>query len=415
MASQELHIHVLSNGFTLIVEPMRAVQSASFSLAVPAGCIYEEEGKNGTAAVLCELITRGAGSLDSRELSTQLDYLGLQRSESVGWNHLSLNAATVAENLLPALKLYAEIVQHPHLPEDQFPAAIAGVEQSLRALEDEPRQKVMIELCRRCYHSPWGRPSEGDLEELPNITPGDVTSHFRRHVRPGGSILGVAGNVEFELVRDLVEEAFADWAAGEPTTIQRGPRGVSKDHLNLESTQTQIGLAFPSVPYRDDRYYAAWAAVNVLSGGSSSRLFTEVREKRGLCYSIYASLNSLLDEGRVLAYAGTTTERAQETLDVMVREIQRLGEGIEEAELDRCKASAKSALIMQQESTSARAASLTRDWFHLGRVTTLDEVHRRIDALKVPEVLHYVQMHPPDDLTLLTIGPEPLEMPDGVS
>ncbi len=415
MSDQQIHTHVLRNGFTLIVEPMRAVQSASFSLALPAGCIYEDEGKNGTAAVLCDLITRGAGSLDSRALSNQLDFLGLQRSESIGWNHLSLSGATVAENLLPALRLYAEIVQRPHLPDGQFLAALAGVEQSLRALEDEPRQKVIIELCRRCYPAPWGRPVDGDLEQLPNISLTDVKTHYQRCVQPRDCVLGVAGHVRFEEVRDLVEQAFGAWEARVQPHVQPGARGVRREHLALDSTQTQIGLAFDAVPYRDDDYYAAWAAVNVLSGGSSSRLFTEVREKRGLCYSIYSTLNSLLDEARVLTYAGTTAERAQETLDVTLHEIRRLSAGIDPAELDRCKASAKSSLIMQQESTAARAASMVRDWFHLGRVTTLSEVHDRINALTVPDVLRYVREHPADDVTLLTIGPQPLEMSDGVS
>src|SRR5690606_25044640 len=126
-------------------------------------------------------------------------------------------------------------------------------------------------------------------------------------------------------------------------------RGPQRDHITTDSNQTHIGLAYDAVPYRDDNYYAAWAAVSVLSGGSSSGLFTEVRERRGLCYSVYATLISLLEEGRVLAYAGTTPERAQETLNVTIDVIRKLADGIEQNELDRCKAGAKSALIMQQE------------------------------------------------------------------
>lgn len=410
MAAQELHTHQFENGLTLLVEPMRGVQSASFSLIVPAGVVHEEPGKNGTSAVLCDLVSRGAGDRDSRQLSAALDSLGLQRSESVGWNHISFSGATVAENLLPALAVYADIIRRPHLPEAEFPAVVAGVEQSLRATEDEPRQKVIIELRRRCYEAPWGRPADGDLSELANVSLDAVRALHARCVKPHGAILGIAGNVDFARALETVEAALGDWQPGEEDAIHTGARGARLDHIPLDSTQTHIGLSFPSVPYRDEAYYAAWAAVNVLSGGSSSRLFTEVREKRGLCYAISASLNSLLDQGRVLAYAGTTSERAQETLDVTLAEIHRLSEGIEPAELDRCRAGAKSALIMQQESTGARAASLARDWFHLGRVTTLDEVHQKIDGLTLEAVMDYVHSHPPDDLTVLTIGPEPLEV-----
>ncbi len=415
MADLPVQSHIFDNGLTLLVEPMRSVQSAAFALAVPAGVIYEEEGQNASSAILCDLMVRGAGDLDNRSLSDHLDRLGLQRSESVGWNHISFSGATLAENLLPALKIYADIVRRPHLPEDQFSAVVTGVEHSLRAVEDEPRQKVIIELRRRCYDDPWGRPTDGALSDLPRISLSAVRALYERGVRPNGAILGIAGNVDFDAVRDTVGAALGDWEPGEEVPVERGGRGPRRDHISSDSNQTHIGLAYDAVPYRDEDYYAAWAAVSVLSGGSSSRLFTEVRERRGLCYSVYATLNSLLEEGRVLAYAGTTPERAQETLNVTVQEIRKLGEGIEPAELDRCKAGAKSALIMQQESTGARASSITRDWFHLRRVVPLDEVHDRIDRLSVDDVLRYVREHPPDDLTLLTIGPEALEVPDAVS
>ena len=122
-----------------------------------------------------------------------------------------------------------------------------------------------------------------------------------------------------------------------------------------ESNQTQIGIAFDSVPYRHPDYFQAWGAVGVLSGGMSSRLFTEVREKRGLCYSVYATMHTLRDRGSVLCYAGTSAERAQETLDVTLGELVRLAEGIEADELARLKARIKSSLIMQQESSSSRS------------------------------------------------------------
>ena len=141
----------------------------------------------------------------------------------------------------------------------------------------------------------------------------------------------------------------------------------------------------------------------------SSRLFTEVREKRGLCYAISASLSTLRDEGRVFAYAGTTPERAQETLDVTVAEIMRLHEGITEDELQRCKARAKSSLIMQQESTTSRASSLARDIYHLNRVVSLDEINTRINALTTEQVREFAKEYAPKSMVLVTLGPQGLD------
>ncbi len=415
MEQAEIRTATLPNGLVLLVEPKPDVQSAALSLMVPAGSIYEPAGCGGTAALLSDLITRGAGDRDSRQLAFAFDTLGVQRSETVGWNFISFSAATLADNLAPALELYADLVLRPRLPEDQFGAALAGVEQGLLAIEDEPQRKVLIELRRRCYDAPWGLPTEGNLADLPHLTHAGVLQHYHHCFHPNGAILGIAGNVDPDRTREVVERCFGQWAVGGTPVIERGLRGAAVDHIHQESAQTQIGIAYDAVPYGHDDYYAAWAAVGVLSGGSSARLFTEVRERRGLCYSVYATLNSLLTEGRVLAYAGTTVERAQETLDVMLREMGRLADGIGEDELDRCKARAKSSLIMQQESTASRAGSIARDWFHLGRVVTLDEVHAQVNALTVEQVLDYARRHPPRDLTVLTIGPVPLHVITGSS
>jgi len=415
MAKQDIITHTYANGLSLVVESMAEVQSAAFSMLIPGGSIYDPADANGTAAVLCDLMTRGAGDRDTRRLSEALDNLGVQRHETVGNAFQSFSGATISENLVEALTIYADIVRRPHLPPEQFDAAKIGVEQSLRATEDEPRQKIMREVRRRCYPQPWNRPNDGTLEELSNVTSDTVRGHFERSFRPNGAILGIAGRVDSQQLIDTVGELFGDWDAKPEPATETGPQGVSRDHLKHDSTQTHIGLAYPSVPYRDPDYYKAWAAVSVLSGGMSSRLFTDVREKRGLCYAVTASLHTLKDDARILGYAGTTNERAQHTLDAMLLSILWLGAGIGEDELARCKARAKSSLIMQQESTMSRSSSIARDWYHLGRVRTLDEVHDIIDALTVESVLEFVHDHPARHFTILTIGPKPLEVPVEVS
>ncbi len=410
MRNQDIQISTLENGLVLVVEPMAEVQSASFSLLVPAGSVFDPPGQNGTASILCELIMRGAGEFDSQQLSSALDNLGVQRQESVGPAHVTFTGATLADNLVPALRLYGDVLRRPHLPADQFEAARLGVEQSLLALEDEPRQKIILELRRRSFDKPWGLPSEGTLDDLQAISHKSVRHHYTRCFRPNGTILGIAGQVDPRKVQGVVEEIFGDWKSAAEPAFDTSPSGPPRDHISHDSTQTHIAIAYPTVPYRNPEYYDAWAAVSVLSGGMSSRLFTEVREKRGLCYSVHASMASMRDAARVLCYAGTTTERAQETLDVTMREVLKLGEGIAEDELERCRARAKSSLIMQQESTLSRSSSIARDWYHLGRVTTLAEVRQKIDDLTVSSVLGHLKNHPARDFTILTIGQAPLEV-----
>ena len=144
----------------------------------------------------------------------------------------------------------------------------------------------------------------------------------------------------------------------------------------------------------------------------SSRLFTEVREKRGLCYSVYASHDTVKDRGTMICYAGTRADRAQETLDVTIGELRRLKDGVTVEELDRLKASLKTSLVMSQESTSSRASSMATDWFYLRRVRTVDEVQAAINALTTGQILHYLERFPVKDLTVVTLGPEALKLPE---
>jgi predicted Zn-dependent peptidase len=280
MKHQTIETQTLANGLTLIIEPMEDVQSAAVSFLVPAGSVYDPPGQNGSASVLCELIPRGAGNRDSKQLSAALDNLGVQHSEGVGTIHLTFTAATLAENLPQALRVYADMILRPWLPENQFEASRAGVEQSLMAIEDEPRQKIMVELRRHAFDAPWGLPSEGSLADLPALSPQSISAHYKRCFRPDESILGIAGKVDVEQVTALIGELFGSWERHPAPQIATSPRGSRRHHIPHDSTQTHIGIAYDSVPYRDPEYYAAWAAVSVLSGGMSSRLFTEVRELR---------------------------------------------------------------------------------------------------------------------------------------
>jgi predicted Zn-dependent peptidase len=220
----------------------------------------------------------------------------------------------------------------------------------------------------------------------------------------------VAGNVEWQPLLDQVGRLFGDWQGGAEPELTLGRQPKPHEHLQKDTTQTQIGIAYPSVPIGHPDYYAAQGAVHVLSGGMSSRLFTEVREKRGLCYSVWASYQTFKDRGSILCYAGTTNERAQETFDVTLNELLRLQNGIEDEEVQRVQAGLKSSLIMQQESTNARAGALASDWYFLGRVRSFDEIQTAIDSLTPANIVTHLKKFPPKEFTIVTLGPQALKL-----
>jgi predicted Zn-dependent peptidase len=407
---QQIYHHTFPNGLTLLAERMKHVRTAALNFLVPAGCTNDPPKHQGLASVLSDLITRGAGPRSSRELSLDLDNLGLDRDESVGGIHMRFWGATLAENLPPALEIYADILRRPHLPADEIDPVKALALQDLQGLEDEPRQKVLVELRRRHYPPPLGQDRRGTPEGTESLNAAIIQAHYRRLFRPRGTILSVAGHIKWEPLRDQVERLFGDWEGGEEPVLKLGRLPAQRAHLAKDTTQTQIGIAYASVPFGQPDYYAALGAVNVLSGGMSARLFTEVREKRGLCYAVSASYTTFKDRASVICYAGTTNERAQETLDVTLGEVLRLQEGIEDEEVERVQAGLKSSLIMQEESTSARAGTLASDWYYLGRVRSFDEIEAAINALTPRAIVSHLHRHPPRDFTIVTLGPKPLRL-----
>jgi len=409
---QQIYQQQYDNGFTLVAEHMEHVRSAAFYFLVPAGCIHDPPAQRGMASVLAELITRGAGARDSRELSTALDNLGVDHSESVGGLHMRFWGATLARNLGPALDLYADVLRRPRLPEEEVEAVKALALQDLLGLEDEPAQRLFIELRQRHYPPPLGQDARGTKEGIEHLDGKALRGHYRRLIRPRGTILAVAGNIDWGALRARVGRLFGDWQGGEEPVVHLGtPDGRGHyTHLVKETTQTQIGIAYESVPFGHPDYYNALGAVQVLDGGMSARLFTEVREKHGLCYSISASYQTWKDRASILCYAGTTSERAQETLDRTLHELRRLKDGIERDEVERVQVGLKSSLIKAEESTAARVGTLASDWYYLGRVRSFSELQAAIDGLTPESIVAHVRRHAPADFTTVTLGPEPLQV-----
>ncbi len=402
--------HQFPNGLTLLGESMPGMQSAAMTLLIPAGSA-SDEGACGTATVMSDLILRGAGDRDSRELTDYLDSLGLQRSSTAGVHHLRLSCAALAARVMESLPAYADIVRRPHLPEAGFQAARDLALQGLAGLDDDPRQKVLIQLRERHFPHPLGRSTMGKKEDLEAMTVETCRGHFYREIGPAGAILSFAGNIDCSRLRDEVERAFGDWRAGhrQVISLRSAPLGVL--HVNHPSEQTHIGIAYPCIEETHPDYYVVRTAMEVLGGGMSSRLFTEVREKRALVYNVWAGYSSLKGIGAVMGYAGTSNDRAQATLDTFIAELTRLCEGVTSDELGRAKVGLKAATIMQGESTSGRAAAVAHDYFIRGRIRTLDEVERAIDSVTLEQVNNWLRTNRPGPFTIVTVGPKELAIP----
>lgn len=412
---QQIYTHQFDNGLVLLAEAMPWLESAAFSLVLPAGCARDPEDRTGLSNFTCEMVQRGCGPHDSRQFVEALERLGVDRSGAVSNAHTSFGAALLSDNLHAALSIYGDMVRRPHLPADQLEEGRLVCLQELHALQDDLAQQVLLQLRRLVYPDPWGRCAQGKKAALLEIGHQDIDQHFRNVYVPSQAMVSVAGNFDWSSLRDHVDVVFGDWSDVALPTLQETDHPSRYHHISHDSNQTHIGIAFDGVPYRHPDYFQSRGAVGVLSDGMSSRLFTEVREKRGLCYTVFASCHSLRDRGVVLCYCGTSAERAQESLDVIIGELEALAKGVRQDELDRLKARIKSSLIMQQESSAARSAAVAADWYHLGRVRGLEEISRMIDQLSCDSINEFLVKNPPGHFTIVTLGPEELEVPVAVS
>lgn len=403
-----IHQHTYPNGLTLLVEPMTGVASAGLTLLLPAGVAAEPDDRVGTGAVLAEMLWRGAGERDAREHSDALDRLGVHRSSSVQTWHTRIGAATIGDRLHDALPLLIDAARRPTLDESAFEPSRQLALQSLAGLEDEPQQRVMVELKKAHQPTPLGRNSDGEVEALNALTLDEVRAYYASRFVPDGAILGVAGAVDFKAVRDSVGKLIDGWtgSASDPAVSDLPLRRYH--HHEADSAQVHIAMGYDTVPEGDAETMTQRVAIAVLSGGMSGRLFTEVREERGLCYSVFASYAAQRGRGSVYAYAGTTPERAGETLDVLTGELVKLSDGVEADEFNRAMVGLKSRLVMQGESTSARAGAIAADQFLLGSPRTLEDLAAQIEAVTLDRVNAFVASHRPEAFTTLTVGPQAL-------
>ncbi len=402
----------LPGGLTLLFE-RRESPGFSFELRLPLGSAHDPPGAEGTAGVLEEWLYRGAGDLDARGLADRLDDLGLQRGGGLAAESFTLAASGLAEDLPAALALYADIARRPALPDAELPVLVDLARQDLDSLLDQPAERAALALRALAFGggSPigagYGHAVSGTLEGLARVTPDGARALYRRFT-PLGASLAVVGPTDAERALAAAEAAFGDWV-GEalPAVPLHFQAGLSR-HIEADSAQTHMALVQRGPDPRGPHWLAWQLALVALSGGSASRLFHAVREERGLAYSVGAVPQVLGGQGFLHAYAGTTPERAAETLAVLRAELTRLRLGLSAAEFERAREGLLGAVVFGAESARARAGALNRDLALLGHTRAPTDLRADVEALTLEGVNAFLVDFDPGEPSQVTLGPEGL-------
>jgi predicted Zn-dependent peptidase len=406
----QVEIYQLQNGLTLLLDHIPTVESVAYDMLLPGGIYRDAEERIGSSLLLAELLGRGAGDFSAVELSNSFDELGIVHSEGASKDRFHLRASLLSDNLERGLELLSLMVLEPTLPPEEIESIRSVLMQDILSLQDNPSRWASVELQKRYFQGVFTRPGLGTKEGLERTSGESLRADWARWFRPEGSVLSIAGNFDPQKLRLIIERLFGQWSGAESKMIPfSGSSSPKAYHIEHDSAQVQILLAVPSTPFGDPQYYAAKMASQVLSGGMFGRLFTEVREKRGLCYSVYAQQQAGRDYGLLLAYAGTTTDRADETLLVLKDVLSTMIGTITEEELHRAKVNMKAALVIGEETSSARATSNAYEWWIGDRVRSEEEIFSSIDRVGCKEIDAYLESFPVAPYTLLTLGKRPLE------
>ncbi|MSR29506.1 MAG: insulinase family protein [Phycisphaerales bacterium] len=415
MRQQPIKVMTVGGGMRVAVEPVDSSQVASIIWMIPAGSAGDPVGDLGAgeATVLHDTIMRGAGEYTSREFSDALDRLGVQRATSVSGYHITLSAACLAESLEETLRLLALVVTQPRLEEDALDASRELALQSLRSVKDDAHSYVMIKAAEIALPKPFNLSGMGTEAGLSSLTTSSIHAAWMRRARPQGSILGIAGKVDPAMIKDVLEASLEEWRGASIEPTEQAPPIRGSVHEHLATAQTNMTMVFDAPKETDPTRLDHQLVVRVLGGGGmSNRMFTEVREKRGLCYSVGMAYSAGRDRGVMQAYAGSTHEKAGLTLACIREEMAKMAQGMTKEEFDRGVIGMKSGIVMNGESTHARAGALAGDLFRRGGVRSLDEIAAAVDALSLKAVNEQAAISfAPEALlksSLAVVGPVPL-------
>jgi predicted Zn-dependent peptidase len=372
----------LPSGLRVVTDDMAHLQTASLGVWINAGSRDERPEEHGISHFLEHMAFKGTTRRTAREIAEEIEAVGGDLNAATGIETTSYYSRVLRADVPLSFDLLADILSDPAFDPDELNREKNVIIQEIGASQDTPDDIIFEHLQETAFpQQPIGRNIMGTRETVRSFDRKKLRNYLDRHYHAPEMVIAAAGSVDHEAIVDLVGKLFAPFAPGHgPAPVPaRFEGGVKIENSDLE--QAHLALALEGVSQRDPSIYSVQVFAAALGGGMSSRLFQEVREVRGLCYSIYAFHTPFSDTGMLSVFAGTDPSDAHELMQVVVDEIALATETISEVEIARAKAQMRAGLLMALESSGARAEQLARQMTIFGRPIPLDEIVGRIDAV----------------------------------
>jgi predicted Zn-dependent peptidase len=396
----------LPNGLRVITDMVPDMHSVAVGVWVGVGTRDEDMKVNGVAHMTEHMLFKGTTTRNAQEIAEIIENVGGNVNAYTSREITSYHIHLMKENLPLALDILSDMIKNSTLPQDEIEREREVILQEIGMCNDTPDDLVFDNYYETAYpDQAFGAPILGRHDIISRMDKDSIASYIGTFYSPARMVISAAGNLDHaEFVR-MVGEMFTDLPRDK--TIPR-PAAAYKGgdmRLNKELEQSHIVLGFEGLSRLDPEYYNAHALAAVLGGGMSSRLFQEVREKRGLVYSVYAFHSGYIDSGQFAIYAGTGPDKLTELVPVVCEQILKAADGITAAELDRAKAQIKAGMLMGRESMMTRADQQAKYLIYRDQVFNLDEAVRRIENITQDGIRKTAQQIFKSKPTLSALGP----------
>ena len=381
---------VFSNALTLISEVMPAVRSVSVGIWLRTGSRQEREEQNGISHFIEHMLFKGTKHRTAEEIARSADAIGGHLDAFTSKESASFSIKVLDEHLPRAFAILADLVKNPLFDPEHITRERQVIREEIKMVEDMP-DDLVSEIFTQTY---WrghalGRPILGTRQTVGRFAHRDLRDYFRRYYAPNNLIVAAAGNVTHARIAALTRAEFGAMPAGR--TIKPSAPPVANPHIKhrtkKELEQVHICLGVPAFSQTHERRFPTYILNSVLGGGMSSRLFQNIREKRGLAYAVFSGLNTFHDAGCLNIYAGTASDKARQVVQLIVEELRRLKqEQLSAEELQHAKDYLKGSLLLSLESTTSRMGHLARQEAYFGRHVTLDEIAAGVDSVTAEQV-----------------------------
>jgi len=397
----------LDNGMIVLTDDMPHLESASLGIWVKAGSRSETKAEHGISHMLEHMAFKGTQTRNAREIAEAIENVGGDLNAATSVEHTGYFARVLKEDVAMAADILSDILQNSMLDQGELDREQQVIVQEIGAARDNPDDHVFDLFQSAAYpDQPIGRTILGTVDSVKSFGPDTIRAYMDRNYVGDQMVLCAAGNVDHDALVDIANDRFHDLRpSGAPAPQKAAYRG-GEERLLSDHEQAHIVLGFEGRAYNSDGFYAAQILASILGGGMSSRLFQEVREKRGLCYSVYAFHWAFADSGIFGVAASTGEEEVADLMPVVVEELRRATETISDEEVIRVRNQIRAGLLMSLESPSSRAGQLARQQILWGRTIPLQETVERINRITADRVKQVAkQLFSSGEVSLAGIGP----------